>query len=124
MLSEQVAEMSQQGPVIICGDFNARCGKLDMNREGIPTRIVTDVVKNNQGEAFVDFVRSVDMGVVNGRKGIDGFTCVLERGSSVVDYCIVGEQNMGLIDNFKVTTMNESIEEMKLDGIAVRVSDH
>ena len=42
----------------------------------------------------------------------------------MVDYCIVGEQNMGLIGNFKVTTMNESIEEMKLDGIAVRVSDH
>ena len=45
----------------MCGDFNARCGKLDMYREGIPSRKVTDVVKNNQGEAFVDFVRSVDM---------------------------------------------------------------
>ena len=31
---------------------------------------------------------------------------------------------MGLIGNFKVTTMNESIEEMKLDCIAVRVPDH
>ena len=54
----------------------------------MPTRIVIDVVKNNQGEAFVNFVRSVDMAVVNGRKGIDGFTRVLERGSSVVDYIL------------------------------------
>ena len=56
-----------------------------------------------------------------GRKGIDGLA---ERGSSVVDYYIVGEENMGLIGNFKVTTMNESIEEMKLEGVAVRVPDH
>ena len=31
----------------------------------------------------------------------------------MVDYCIVAEENMGLIGNFKVTTMNESIEEME-----------
>ena len=35
--------------------------------------------------------------------------CQLEQGSPVVDYCIVGEENMGLIGNFKATTMNESI---------------
>ena len=95
-----------------------------MDREGIPTRKVIDVVKNNQGEAIVGIVRSVDMVVVNGRIKIDRFTCVSERRSSVVDYCIIRGQNIGLIGNFKVTTMNESIEEVELEGIAVRVLDH
>ena len=41
----------------ICGDFNARCGDLDMDSEGLPVRSVIDVVENSQGEAFVDFLR-------------------------------------------------------------------
>ena len=45
--------------------------------------------------------------------------CQSEGRHAVVDYCIVGEQNMGLISNFKVTSMNECIEELKLEGIAV-----
>ena len=50
--------------------------------------------------------------------------CVSGRGSSVVDYCIVGAENLGLISNFKVATMSESIETMKLVGVATRVPDH
>ena len=33
-------------------------------------------------------------------------------------------QSYGLIGDLKVTTMNESIEEMKLEGVATRVLDH
>ena len=29
-LGEQVAKFRSQGPMILCGDFNARCGRLDM----------------------------------------------------------------------------------------------
>lgn len=55
----------------------------------------------------------------------DGFTsCVSDRGSSAADYCLVGAENLGLIRNFKATTMNESIEEKKLEGGAMRVPDH
>ena len=59
---------------------------------------------------------SVNMGVVNGRKGRDAFTCVSSKGCSVVDYCIVGVDNIDLIDNFKVATMSECIEEMQCGG--------
>ena len=38
-------------------------------------------VKKNHGEMFVDFLRSVNMGVVNRRKGKDSFTCVLGKGT-------------------------------------------
>ena len=42
---------------------------LEVESEGLPNRKVIDEVKNNQWEMFVDFLRSVNMGVVNGRKG-------------------------------------------------------
>ena len=53
------------------------------------------------------------MGVVNGRKGKDAFTCVSNRGCSVVDYCVVGAENFSLINNFRVITMTECMDEMQ-----------
>ena len=108
----------------MCGDFNARCGMLGMESEGLPNKKVIDEVKNNQGEMFVDFLRSVNMGVVNGRKGKDTFTCVSGKGCSVVDYCIVGAESFDLIDNFRVVTMLECIDEMQCKREVIRVPDH
>ena len=42
--------------------------RLEVECEGLPNRKVIDVVKNNQGEALVDFLNNVNMAVVNGRK--------------------------------------------------------
>ena len=61
-LGEQVAKFRSQRPMILCGDFNARCGRLDMEWEGLPSRKPIDGVMNSQGEEFVDFLRSVNMG--------------------------------------------------------------
>ena len=50
------------GPLIICEDFNAKYGDLDTNSEGLYHGVrniyIIDVVKNSQGEAFVDFLRA------------------------------------------------------------------
>ncbi len=74
-----------------------------MDSEGLPMRNVIDVVKNSQGEAFVDFLEGVDMAVVNGRKGRDAFMCISGRGCSVVDYCIRSWQGKpDKIERFKV----------------------
>ena len=72
LLAEQVAKFHAQGH-IMCGDFSARRGRMEMNSEGMPSWKVVDVMKNSQGEAFVDFLRGVKMTVVNGRKGRDAF---------------------------------------------------
>ena len=101
-----------------------RCGRLDAGGEELPSTKAIDVVTNSQGEAFVDFLRSVNMGVVNGRKGRDAFTCVSSKGCSVVEYCIVGVDNFDLTDNFKVATLSECIEEMQCSGDITRVPDH
>ena len=57
-------------------------------------------------------------------KGKDAFTCMSSRGSSVVDYCIVPYENLSMIFKFRVVTMPESIDEMKLRGVPLRVPDH
>ena len=46
---------------------------MAMDSEGLPTRNVIDVVKNSQGEAFVDLLEGANMAVVNVRKGRDAF---------------------------------------------------
>ena len=99
--AEQVTKYRSLGPIIMCGDFNARCGMLEMEYEGLPNRKVIDEVKNNQGEMFVDFLRSVNMVVVNQRKGMHAFTCVSGKGCSVVDYGIVGAEYFDLIGNLE-----------------------
>ena len=90
----------------------------------MPVRKVVDESKNSQGGALVDFLRGMKMTVVNGRKGKDVFTCVSEKGCSVVDYCIVGCEDFDVIKNFMVTTMLDSIVEMGCKGVVTRVPDH
>ena len=57
LLAEQVAKFDAQGPLIMCRDFSARYGRMEMDSEGMPSRKVVDVMKNSQSEAFVDFLR-------------------------------------------------------------------
>lgn len=40
----------------------------------------------------------------------------------MVDYCIVGVANLGLVCNFTVITVSESIDAMKLKGVCIRTA--
>ena len=99
--------------------------RLTTSRYGIPNRKVIDEVKNNQGEMFVDSLRSVNMGVVNGRKRKGCFHLCIRQGllSSRL-YCIVGAEYFDLIDNVRMVTMLECIDEMRCKGEVTRVPDH
>ena len=81
-------------------------------------------MRNSQGEDFVDFLKGVNMVVVNGRKGRDAYTCVSGKGCSVVDYCLVENEKFSMIESFKVTTMSQSVEEMGCKGVVTRIPDH
>jgi len=41
-----------------------------------------------------------------------------------VDYCIVLGENLSMTEEFRVVTMTEGIDEMKLRGEPLRVPDH
>ena len=99
------------GPLVIFGDFNARCGSADDETSGVPNRKVIDVVRNSQGEGFMDFLRGTEMCVVSGKKGKDAFTCVSGWFCSVVDYRGVGVDDCDMIENFRITTVWESLRK-------------
>ena len=84
---------SDESELIICGDFNGRIGDLqDWNTDDstLPPRKAIDSTHNVFGECLVDFLRDLGLCVVNGRvtPTDDNYTCVSNRGRSVVDYFI------------------------------------
>ena len=62
-------------------------GSADDGISSAPNHKVINVVRNSQGEGFMDFLRGTEMCVVSGRKGKDAFMCVSGRFCSVVDLC-------------------------------------
>ena len=96
MLSEQIQSFGLEGRVIVCGDFNARCGGLeDLTEEMVLVRgDGKSVIKNGQGELLIECMRCSGMCFVNGWKGADEFTCISSKGCSVVDYCLVPAEDL------------------------------
>ena len=64
-LSEQASKYASLGTVLLCGDFNARCGCVE-EMEGLGDRQSEDQVINEQGRALLDFTRSLGLCVTNG----------------------------------------------------------
>ena len=116
--------LCSSGTVVICGDFNSRCGCLkDVDGDIVPRNVI-DEVKTEQGEALVSFLRSSGLCLVNERVGQDNFTCISSKGCSVVDYCLVFQEDLNMVSQFQVKKMSECEEEGGMDFEAQRVPDH
>ena len=122
-LSEQVSKYASLSTVLLCGDFNARCGCVE-EVEGLGDRQSEDQVINEQGRALLDFTRSLGLCVANGRAGSGDFTCISSKGCSVVDYCLLFKDDLGVVSNFKVVTMTEFVDAFHADCIVERIPDH
>ena len=123
VLREQVNQFKMEGQVMVCGDFNVRCGGLS-DVDGEPSRCCVDLLKNGQGELLVDCIRSSGLVFVNGQQGQDQFMCISSRGRLVVDYCLVPEEELMSIRNFEVKTMSQCDEELCGDEEGYRIHDH
>ncbi|MDA8001866.1 MAG: endonuclease/exonuclease/phosphatase family protein [Alphaproteobacteria bacterium] len=127
VLTEQIQRFQLEGQVVVCGDFNARCGNLkdhagDM--EWVSDRIGVDMVKNDQGELLVECLLSAGLCFVNGRKGRDDFTCISSRGCSMVDYCLVPAEELHSITNVRVQTMSQCEAALCCNEEGYRMPDH
>ena len=120
-MREQVNHFKMEGQVVVCDDFNARCGGLS-DVDGEPSRCCMDLVKNSQGELLVDYMRSSGLVFVNGWQGQDQFTCISSRGRSMVDYCLVPEEELMSVRIFDVKTMSQCEEELCGDEEGCRMS--
>ena len=106
LLEEQTQKFQAEGQVVLCGDFNARCGGLRDVDGGMVDRCNVDMVKNEQGEMLVECMKSTGLCFVNGRQGPDEFTCISSKGRSVVVYCLVPCEEVAIVKNFIVRTMS------------------
>ena len=118
--------------VIICGDFNARIGRLDdclLNSE-IPIRHIVDEELNSQGKRFVNFISDIKGCVLNGRvtpELNDVTSITAHKGKAVVNYIIMRQSEFDAIKSMEVRGCNELIDEFKLHsmlGPKCKTPDH
>ena len=118
--------------LFLCGDLNSRIGQLkDYNDsiDSIPPRTSLDNVKNMHGEALIEFLRDSKCCVLNGRlcPDKDKYTCVSNKGKSVVDYIIVPHDVFDLCHNFEVLSCETILDNLgaeHLVGDRSRCPDH
>ena len=101
--------------IIAAGDFNARIGSKNdfiSDIDDISNRVAIDEITNKHGEAFLEFLIDNKMAVLNGRIGVDDFTCVRPQGRSVVDYCFTTHEGFKYIESFYVKRVSEVLSEI------------
>ena len=105
-LLSQVYCFQQNGPFLICGDFNSRLGKNTDFIEGvddITQRQILDTTENTYGQICCDFLVSANCCVLNGRNNKQNdFTSFNHRGQSVVDYGIVPYELLDAVSSFEI----------------------
>ena len=119
-------EYQNEGDVIICGDFNSRCGDEPDYIQGVdnvPPREVIDGKINPYGQLFIDFLTDCNLCMINGRVGENDFTNINGNGSSVVDDIIAPYEQLDKYKNFKVHTMTSLINRFNMQGHS-RSSEH
>ena len=131
---QKLSNVSNDCDIVSLGDFNARTAvKPDFivndNNSGIPVmdelfaadsvaaypRGSLDLGSNTYGDKLLDLCQSVPLRICNGRKlgdVVGSYTCYLNNGHSVVDYCLVSPRIYHLVSSF---TVNEFLPD---------VSDH
>ena len=102
-----------KGTIIICGDFNSRCGDEPDYIEGVdcvPCRNVIDFTGNEYSDIFMDFLISSNFCMLNGRNYVkkNDFTC-----SSVVDLCLISNSDIHILDNFSVFRPSDVVNLVK-----------
>jgi len=106
-------------PVLLCGDFNARISdKSDFidSLDSVSKRTHLDTSSNSHGENFIDFLKDSCCYVLNGRFDAtnDNYTCISQRGKSVVDYMVCSGSTFSKISDFRVMTMTDVIDGLNL----------
>ena len=107
---------------LFMGDMNARCGNeadiVTIIDKDIPDRVSIDDTKNSRGTVFLDFLKSVNHCMLNGRitPDLDNFTCISHKGRSVVDYLFVGHESISNINQFSVLTVTDLCQSLNIQA--------
>ncbi len=104
------------------GDLNGRIGKKHdyiPEIDDVPPRVHLEENLNDHGRALLSFLLQCKMCVLNGRicHLQDNFTSISHKGRSVVDYIATQHSTLDLIENFKVMTISDFIEQHNLQAL-------
>ena len=122
ILNEEAKQFRDRGEVIIQGDFNARTGQREdfirtdrffenifdgfpADTRVLPPRNSEDGVSNARGEELLDFCKTNEFAIVNGRKVGDIFgrcTSHQYNGSSAIDYLLTTTEGFSKVSSFEV----------------------
>ena len=130
-LLSQIYIYQSDGPFIICGDFNSRCGSdpdYIVGVDEVPEREIIDYKKNHYGDLFTEFLINSNCAMLNGRcKKSNDYTSISTKGLAVVDYVMVSHMNLDLCTEFDVIRAHELFNKSGLVGKCDpdhNISDH
>ena len=113
-LITQIYSYQNNAIQFICGGFNGRCSDMEDYIAGVDIlsdRNVIDFKCNRYGELFIEFLINVNFCMLNGRNyDKNDFTCFTSQGQSVVDYCLVGYENIQNFHSFNVIRPRDLVD--------------
>jgi hypothetical protein len=105
--------------LLICGDLNARVGKLKdtiICDSNISERKIIDSCHSNHGELLIDFLLENKLCIINGRitPENDNFTSISVRGKAVVDFIITRHDCLKSVRKAQVLVTTDLIDRLNL----------
>ena len=144
-LQSECAYYERQGWVQLCGDFNARTNDINdfiendefddylpIDDNYLPDQHVDKMLSkytypiNANGTAFIDFCKASGFRIMNGRvdkNNSNNFTCINSRGNSVVDYALLRQENLSMVDKMCVGELCELSDHSPIQ-IFIKYSTH
>ena len=121
-LEKDICQYNDLGKIVLLGDYNSRVGTIsdfiiqDDNKytpngdtyisdANVREKCSMDACVNDYGKKLIEICRNARLRIANGRVLGDlngNLTCFQWNGCSVVDYCIVHEDLLGVIEYFRV----------------------
>ena len=120
-----IYEYQSIGTIYVCGDFNSRIGDSQDFIEGIdvvPNRDVVETTFNDYGAVLLEFLINSNFCVLNGRNYLkNDFTCIRPQGCSVVDYCLISQNNLSMFRDFGTIRPSEFVNETGVVPVSIPV---
>ncbi len=96
-LLDVLAEVSHDAKLVVCGDFNARVGEHAPTVQAVQlTRTSEDKHMCTRGNWILHTCAELGLHILNGavQGGTAQYTCIQQRGSSVVDYILCRDSSL------------------------------
>merc|ERR1712228_983267 len=75
-----------------------------------------DNILNKNGQGLLSLCQTLNLRILNGRfgsdKGVGGFTCHTPKGESTVDYIIISDSLIPIVDDFSIEPLDNTLSDV------------